>query len=99
MDRGTVPTMFLITLLLFAPIAWYLYECKLFLGDLARIAPQRPLQISSPEGQRVLLRYIFGRNKVREEGHLERRLIRLRILLAANAVLLALWFFLILAGQ
>ena len=94
-----VPAMFLITLLLFAPTAWYLYECKLFLSELAHTAPQRPLQISSPEGQQVLLRYIFGRNKVQEEGHLERRLIRLRILLAANAVLLALWFFLILAGQ
>lgn len=99
MDRGTVPEMLLINLLLFAPIAWYLYECKAFLGELARAAPQRPLQISSPEGQQVLLRHIFGVDKAPKDRQLERRLIRLRILLAVNAVLLALWFLLIFVSQ
>lgn len=86
--------MLLINLMLFVPIAWYLYECRLFLGDLARAAPQRQLRVSSPEGQEALLRYIFGLNKAPEEGG-RRRLVRLRILLAVNAALLAVWFLLI----
>lgn len=91
--------MFLIILLLFAPMAWYLYECKLFLGDIAQTTPRRSLQMSSPEGQQVLLRYIFGLNDAPQDKRSDRRLIRLRILLAVNAMLLGLWFFLILVGQ
>jgi hypothetical protein len=91
--------MFLINLLLFVPIAWYLYECRVFLADLARTDQRRDLRVSSPVGQEVLLRYIFGLNKGPREQRVAKMLVRLRILLAVNTVLLVLWFLMIFLSQ